>query len=149
MMTMSLTSLPPLEFQKDLCLAPTRAWHGKTWKPPKISELIFDFLQINISSEATEAVSKANSAFIITISKLFLCTLWLTEHSHSNWACAPFYQQKAPQATEKLLHSCQTGRELLFHSGITFIDFPKLEVHLLNWKPNLGENRSIRGKKNL
>lgn len=71
-----LRSLPPLKFQKNLCLAPTGTWHhDKTRNPPKISEVIFGFSQINISSEATEALSTPNSAFIITISKLFLCTL--------------------------------------------------------------------------
>lgn len=148
MITLFPTHLPPLELQKNLCLVSTRPWHGKTWKPPKISEIIFGFSQINISSEATEAVRKANFCFYHHNFQVIPLHCKSDRAFTFQLSLSPFYQQKTPQATEKLLHSYQTGRELLFHWS-QWDDFPKLEVHLLNRKPNLGEclKRGAQGKK--
>lgn len=140
-----LISYSPLKFQKNLCLASTGALKDdKTRKQnKKISEAIFGFSQINISSEAIETVSKPNSAFIITISKFAFCEQLCME------SILPSASERLHWLPRNYSPFTILGENICLTEvgGITFIDFHKLEVHPLKLKIKPGP--SIWKDKNL
>ena len=146
-----LTSFPPLELQRNLCLAPTGAWHHDT--PQKSQKMFLAF------HRSIFPLEQSVSQILLLSSQLPSSSFTLCEQLHTSVLKEPVL----PPATKRvhwLLRSYSTGtifgEDFCFDEvcGITWTDFCKLEVHLLKLKTKFGsasEKRSSckKKKKNL
>lgn len=116
----------PLNFRRICVLFLQGHGMARHENHPKSQKLFLAFHKSIFPLKQLKQSERQISAFIITISKLFLCTVRVTEHSHSNWVCLP--------STSKRLHRLLRSYSIVIKLGENFCFTEVSGMTSLSWK---------------